>query len=164
MSVLIQILSGSAILVVCTLIHIGFEVWIVRRMRRSRHVGRSATAVESFVICSGVVFCLLISHTVQLYIWAVSIWLLGALPWYEEPIYFALVTYTTVGYGDVTLPPDFRIFGAMAGVNGVLAFGMTTAFLVSFFPRIIAEFRETEQHAAGKTEQNQPKAIKDGKP
>lgn len=97
--------------------------------------------MHTFLVCSGVVLTLLLSHTIQLYIWALSLWALGALPWYEEPIYFALVTYTTVGYGDVLLPAEFRIFGAMAGVNGILAFGLTTAFLVSFFPRIIKELR-----------------------
>lgn len=141
MSVILQIALGSCILVLCTLIHIGAQVRLSRSLRKSTLIKESATALHIFLVCSGVVLILMLSHTIQLYIWAVSLWLLGALPWYEEPIYFALVTYTTVGYGDVTLPADFRIFGAMASVNGILAFGLTTAFLVSFFPRIISELR-----------------------
>ncbi|WP_245538107.1 potassium channel family protein [Roseobacter litoralis] len=95
------------------------------------------TQKKYFAVHSAVVFALMLSHTIHLYIWAFSIWALGALPGYEEPIYFALVTYTTVGYGDTTLGPAFRIFGAMASVNGILAFGMTTAFLVGLFPRVL---------------------------
>lgn len=141
MSVLVQIFLGSCVLVLCTLFHIGVEVKLARHIRISKLVKSHATAMHTFLVCSGVVLTLLLSHTIQLYIWALSLWALGALPWYEEPIYFALVTYTTVGYGDVLLPAEFRIFGAMAGVNGILAFGLTTAFLVSFFPRIIKELR-----------------------
>jgi hypothetical protein len=141
MSVLPQLILGSVILIICTLIHIGAEVWLARRLRHRSLYDRIATPRHIFIICSGAVVALLASHTLQLYIWALSLWLLGALPGYEEPIYFALVTYTTVGYGDVTLPSDFRIFGAMASVNGILAFGLTTAFLVNFFPRVIEELR-----------------------
>lgn len=79
------------------------------------------------------------SHTVQIYLAAIVLWLVGALPGYEEPIYYALVTYTTVGYGDVVLGPDFRILGAMISVAGILMFGMTTAFLVGLFARIMGE-------------------------
>ncbi|MEM9577515.1 MAG: ion channel [Pseudomonadota bacterium] len=141
MSVLFQISLGSGILVLCTLIHIGVEVRLSRGLRSSEMVKQNATAWHTFMMCSGVVLVLMLSHTIQLYIWALSLWMMGALPWYEEPIYFALVTYTTVGYGDVTLPSEFRIFGAMASVNGILAFGLTTAFLVNFFPRVIKELR-----------------------
>ena len=139
MSVLSQILLGSVILVICTLIHIAMQVWLSRRLRSDVNHTGVATSKIAFMLCSGVVFALLASHTIQLYIWALALWMLGALPWYEEPIYFALVTYTSVGYGDVTLGENFRIFGAMAGVNGILAFGLTTAYLVNYFPRVIRE-------------------------
>ena len=78
-----------------------------------------------------------LSHTVHVYLWALVVWLVGALSGYEEPIYFALVTYTTLGYGDVTLVPAFRILGAMASVTGILMFGLTTAFLVGVFARAL---------------------------
>jgi hypothetical protein len=142
MSVLFQITLGSMVLVFCTFLHIGVQLRISRVLRRSKLVQQHSTAWHTFLICAGVVLALLASHTVHLYIWALSLWLMGALPGHEQPIYFALVSYTTVGYGDVTLLPDFRIFGAMAAVNGILAFGLTTAFLVAFFPRVIKELRD----------------------
>lgn len=80
---------------------------------------------------------LLFSHTAQVYIWALIFWWSGALQGAEAPIYFALVTYTTLGYGDVTLGDNFRIMGAMASVCGVLMFGLTTAFLVGALARLL---------------------------
>lgn len=137
MPVLPQIILGSAILILCTLIHIAVSVWVIHRLRANEALVEAQTGLRAFVVVSLVVMVLLASHTAHLYIWAISLWLLGALPGYEEPIYFALVTYTTVGYGDVTLGPDFRILGGMASVNGILAFGLTTAFLVGLFPEIV---------------------------
>lgn len=128
---------GSFLLVLCTFIHVGVMVWLTRRLRVTLGALENTTAKRYFTVHAGVILALMLSHTIHLYIWALSLWALGALPGHEEPIYFALVTYTTVGYGDTTLGPAFRIFGAMASVNGILAFGMTTAFLVGLFPRFI---------------------------
>lgn len=142
MSVLFQIMLGSAILIGCTLIHIASMIWLVRRLRAGQASFERVSVRRTFVVSSAIVFVLILSHTVHLYIWAFSLWLLGALQGHEAPIYFALVTYTTVGYGDVTLGPAFRIFGAMASVNGILSFGLTTAFLVALIPKMFEALRE----------------------
>jgi hypothetical protein len=141
-SVHFQIILGSTLLVICLLIHLGIQVWVARKLRSYKDKFYRPSGRTVFLTCSAVVIVLLFSHTVQLYIWALSLWLLGALPGNEEPIYFSLVTYTTVGYGDVTLGPAFRIFGAMASVTGILAFGLTTAFLVGLFPNVIIALRD----------------------
>ncbi len=38
-----------------------------------------------------------------------------------------------IGYGDITLGHIWRLFGAMAAVNGLLTFGLSTAFLIEVF-------------------------------
>jgi hypothetical protein len=35
----------------------------------------------------------------------------GAIEQLETALYFSFVTFTTLGYGDVTLPPDWRRIG-----------------------------------------------------
>lgn len=142
MLVVTQISLGSAILIGCTLIQIGIIGWIVRRLRQYEAFRHAATVRRAFILSSVVFLPLLFAHTVHIYVWALMVWLLGALLGYEEPIYFSLVTYTTVGYGDVTLPREFRIFGAMASVNGILAFGLSTAFLVGLFSNVLESLRE----------------------
>ena len=58
------------------------------------------------------------------------------LPDWNTALYFSLVTYTTLGYGDIVLGPDLRIFGAFASVAGLLAFGLSTAYLVALMTQI----------------------------
>ena len=53
-----------------------------------------------------------------------------------EAIYFAIATYTTVGYGDITVGSEFRIFAVMAAATGLLSFGLSTAYLGALLQRI----------------------------
>ena len=134
-NVLIQILMGSGVLLTCLVIHLLVAVLVISGLRRYKPLSDHPTPVMFFKTIAGICAALLGSHTVHIYLWAASFWFLGALPGYEEPLYFALVTYTTLGYGDVVLDPGHRIFGAMASATGILMFGLTTAFLVGFLGR-----------------------------
>ena len=55
----------------------------------------------------------------------------------EEALYFALASFTTLGYGDVLLGEHTRIFGAFSAVTGMLTFGVSTAFLVGLIGRAL---------------------------
>ena len=70
-----------------------------------------------------------VAHFIEIMIWALAYWLTGALENMEEAVYFSAVTFATIGYGDVTLTGHWRIASALEGVNGILLFGWTTAFL-----------------------------------
>lgn len=68
--------------------------------------------------------------TVDVWVWALMLRYLGALMTLEELVYFALVSYTTLGYGDVLLAREWRILGGMMAANGMLNIGLMTAFMV----------------------------------
>lgn len=144
MPVLFQIGLGTLILLICAILHLAITTGLIQRLKQNQPSFHQRTRSGNFLRTAVVFIVFLASHTLHLYIWAFAIWALDALDGYEEPIYFALVTYTTVGYGDVTLAPDFRIFGAMASVTGILLFGVTTAFLVSYLAQLM-ERNETDR-------------------
>jgi hypothetical protein len=37
----------------------------------------------------------------------------------EGAVYFSIVAYTTLGFGDILLPLDWRLLGGMASANGL---------------------------------------------
>ena len=76
------------------------------------------------------------ARTIQVGMWAVVFVLTETLPDLSEAIYFSLVTHTALGYGDVVVGKGFRVFAAMAALDGLLNFGLSTAFLAGFYGRL----------------------------
>jgi hypothetical protein len=62
-------------------------------------------------------------------LWALSYWRLGALDSFGQASVYALSTMTTFEIPGLTLPTRFQMFSALEAVNGVLLFGISTAFL-----------------------------------
>ena len=54
-------------------------------------------------------------HILETLVWAGAYVALGAIGALEDALYFSIVSFTTVGYGDLVLPPDWRIFGVCEG-------------------------------------------------
>ena len=64
------------------------------------------------------------------WLWTVAFHRLGVFANVEEATYFALVSFTTLGFGDILLPLEWRLLGGVAAANGLLLFGLLTAILV----------------------------------
>lgn len=76
-----------------------------------------------------VALVIVLTHLVEIAIWALAYELLGALPDFNQAFYFSGITYTTVGYGDVVLPFAWKEMAAFEGLTGILMAGWSTAFL-----------------------------------
>jgi voltage-gated potassium channel len=82
-----------------------------------------------FWISLGAVVPLIFGHLAQVGLWAGFLLWRGALQTYDEAFYFSLVTFATLGYGDILLAPGFRIFGALQAACGSLMLGWSTALI-----------------------------------
>ena len=99
---------------------------------------RAATELRrTFWISLGAVMPLFFGHFAQVGLWAGVLFLLGALQTYDDAFYFSLVTFATLGYGDIVLAPDYRIFGALAATCGSLMLGWSTALIFAAISRAI---------------------------
>ena len=126
-----QLLLGSAVLGLASTIHIAVLLTAIEVLPL---VANGAPGVRWFLIAIAFA-AILIGHTLQVWLWALALMTLRAIGSLEDAIYFALVTSTTLGYGDITLERRWRLFGAFAAVNGLLTFGLSTAFLIEVFAR-----------------------------
>jgi len=97
----------------------------------ARHFGRLAY-IWMTLLLSAAALWVLAGITAGVFLWAGALNLLGAFDHFETSLYYALAAYTTLGFGDVLTPPEWRIFGAMIGANGMLGFGLATAAMVEF--------------------------------
>ena len=81
---------------------------------------------------------------VEILLWALLYRGLDLFPGLEASLYFSGITFTTVGYGDMTLPACWRLLSVGEAVNGVLMAGWSTAQLVYVVQRIITMRLEVE--------------------
>ena len=79
---------------------------------------------------------MILGQTAIVWIWAALFLHLGAFTTLETSVYFALVAFTTLGFGDVLIGPDWRLLGGLTATNGMIAFGLTTAFLLDVMERL----------------------------
>lgn len=138
MSVPMQIFSGSVLLLVCLSIHISILLSAIKLLRLLRARHHDPVPMRRWVLVFAIALLAVVgSNTIEVWVLALAILAFGALPTIADAIYFALTTYTTLGYGDLVLANGYRIFGAFGSVSGLLAFGLSTAFLVNLFSRVV---------------------------
>jgi len=75
-----------------------------------------------------VAWLLLLFHLVEIAVWALFFWWEKCLPNLESSFYFSGVTYATLGYGDLLLPKEWRLFGPLEALTGNLMVGLSIAF------------------------------------
>jgi hypothetical protein len=98
---------------------------VIRWFRLHRHnFGKTVAMVTT-------VLGLFAVHSVEVWTWAGAYAALGAIPKFEDALYFSTVTFSTVGYGDIILAPAWRLLGSLEGVNGFILIGWSTAYLVA---------------------------------
>ena len=83
-----------------------------------------------------ITWCLMAIHLVEIALSALFFWRLKCLPDIESSFYFSGVTYATIGYGDLVLPKEWRLFGPVEGLTGILMCGLSTAFLFATLSRM----------------------------
>ena len=70
-------------------------------------------------------------HTIEVWLWAVAYLAMGLFNGLDDALYFSTVTFSTVGYGDIVIPREWRLFASLEGINGFLLIGWSTAYLVA---------------------------------
>ena len=128
---IIQLLIGSLIIAITTILHAAFiSGGIIGLTRCAEHLSIAPGYCMKTTMLVAATLWLLASHSLGVWIWASMFVLLGAIQGLEPAVYFSLVTFTTLGYGDITLNEDWRVLAALCAANGLLLFGFSTAFLV----------------------------------
>jgi hypothetical protein len=136
-----QFLVGAIVSVVNIMIHALVTVGAVGVARSAglRHTARPRSHLMGVMVLTAA--ALMVAHTIEVLVWALTYVIVGAAPAGSDLLYFAFVNYTTLGYGDITPVESWRLTGPMTAMNGILMFGWSTAVLFEVL-------RKTLQHLA----------------
>jgi hypothetical protein len=81
---------------------------------------------------------LIVLHLLEIAVWALFFWWHKCLPDLESSFYFSGVTYATIGYGDLVLPKEWRLFGPLEGLTGILMCGLSTGLFFAVVSRVLS--------------------------
>lgn len=133
---LIQLAIGTAVIIINVIVqaemysafNARFESVVLVLRRIFKRFANTAAIV------TGALFLMLV-QTVNVWIWALVFYLGGAVSEFEPALYFSLVSYTTAGFGDIVLGPEWRLLSGLTAAAGFLSFGWSAAYMVELVRR-----------------------------
>ena len=133
---LMNILIAAFIIVVTVAIHAEAMLLAVRLIRKEEGGLREKMRQTHLYRVSGIVLLMFLASLIEVLVWAfVYLWL-NAIQGIEQAFYFSMVTFTTLGYGDVVLQERWRLLASFQAANGIILFGWTTAIVMAVVHRV----------------------------
>ena len=132
---------GAALLMmfVCTLIHAMFMVAGTHALEwRLTRFGPARGPFDRVLLVWLMTLWMFIAIVIEAVLWGLLYLynpMITELPDPQTAFYFSMVTYTTLGYGDVVLSGEWRTLSAIQAGNGVIIFGWTTALIFLLYSK-----------------------------
>jgi voltage-gated potassium channel len=125
-----EVLIALSIVAICVVIHTAglvlFAQFLIDRFPKLDRVAAMTRQMVTLIFVFAVVITL---HLVEAGLWAIFYYVRGLFGDFETALYFSLVTYGTIGFGDVVLPQRWRLLSGIEGISGVLLCGLSAAFI-----------------------------------
>lgn len=134
------ILIGTAIITVNLLIQgLGNIFWLRKVVSSTRNNGDITNGgILRVLLFSFMLFTLI--HTLHSLVWAGCYYAIpetaSQFSSFSESVYFSMVTFTTLGYGDISLNSDWRLLSGLEAINGIILIGWSTAMMYSLIQTI----------------------------
>lgn len=121
----------------CTAAAIG----IMRRLQLDQR--RMPIPVSGTILTAGLVVTMFSVAILEAALYAVTYVKVRAMPNFEAALYFSVVTFTSLGYGDVVVDQRWRLLAAAEAANGIMMFGWTTGLIVAVLARLVEATRKS---------------------
>ena len=136
----LNIVTGLTMMVLTIIIHSVFMVVgaYIAKWRRSHFGEVGKERVKAVRLCFLTIW-LFLAIVIEAGLWAMLYLynpLITTLPDLETAFYFSMVTFTTLGFGDVVLTGQWRTLASIQAANGVIIFGWTTALIFYFIQHV----------------------------
>ena len=129
------LLYSWGLMAICVAIHAFGVITFLRRFDRSLVLDDPRFWRQTLLLIR-VAAWLILLHVLEIAVWgAFYVWQ-GAMPDLQSAFYFSAVTYTTTGYGDLVLPKEWRLVGAVEALTGILMCGLSTGFFFAVLNKV----------------------------
>ena len=121
------ILIGLLLVLLSIMINSGATIFTYQLIFKKN---RGIPKLKRVIYIDLIVMLILMATIAEGVLWAFSYLSIEAFKTFEEALYFSLVTYTTLGYGDLVLMDEHRLMAVIEAANGVIMLGWSTAIVV----------------------------------
>ena len=104
-------------------------VCIRARIESRNHLTLPRAAAIQIGLIGTVGLLLAALHGVEAALWAAAYWWLGALSSPAAALLYSVDSMSTRGASGLTLEPHWRMMGALEAMDGMLLFGISTAYI-----------------------------------
>ena len=147
----LRILIACVLVVVTVTIHaVGFSL-LLRALMRSHALTTTGFWQATWLVI-GLTSWLLLIHLAEIAVWGMCYFWLGCFSDVESAHYFSGVTYTTVGYGDLVLPNQWRVLAPIEALTGLLMCGLSTGLFFAVVSRRISYWMKEQTSSNQKKE------------
>jgi MFS superfamily sulfate permease-like transporter len=116
---------------------IGLGLFNVQMIRLEEKIEGRRRYEATFVIVMGVTTVwTTILIGIEAGVWATAYRILGAIPDSRTAMLYSLSAITTYGHSEIFLAEHWRLMGALEALNGIMLFGLTTAFMYGMIQRV----------------------------
>ena len=124
-------LIGCGMILITTIIHSGVTLLVVHSTFRDSKKRVIQRRYLRSVWLAVIVIIMFFATLLESGIWTFCYLQLGALQSFEEALYFSIVTFSTLGFGDLILEQEWRFLSALEAANGIIMFGWSTAIVIA---------------------------------
>jgi hypothetical protein len=143
---------GLGLIVVTVILHAASVAFIALAQqnvwtRLEKNEGKFRHGFRNWIIMSAALgLSLAVLHGIETVAWGFLYWWFGALDTLSDAIFFSIDSMTTRGASGLTLKQDWRMAGALEGADGMLLFGISTAFIFAmmqtYWQKLMAKHHE----------------------
>ena len=128
----LNIVVAACLLVATCVIHILGMAVVMHLLRKEGGLLRKwvRRRLRAYVIAETVLVMFNVS-ILEVLLWAAAYMALGEINDLEPAFYFSMVTFTTLGYGDIVLDERWRLLASFEAATGIIMFGWTTALVLA---------------------------------
>jgi hypothetical protein len=129
------------LILITVIFHVIGLVFINERVIRAKRflARRRVFLVGLSIVLGAATLVAIILHAVESAIWAGVYLALGALPDSKSALLFSLSAMTTYGHEHFDLANHWQLMGALEALNGMILFGLTTAFLYGMIRELLIQ-------------------------
>ncbi|TWT81301.1 Ion channel [Planctomycetes bacterium CA13] len=135
---------GCATIVACMIIQcvfVGVLVAILLHLEKKRFLKRTFAGLSALLLFT--MITMFAGNLLQMALWAALFVAFGEFQTFDAAFYHSVVNFTSLGYGDVVMGEERRLLGALEAANGVMMFGLITAFLFAIIYELMQEVWDT---------------------